>query len=61
MAVASPEAPIAALADHPADAVVVVALSVVAVLLLHAAFVELPRTLHAVADAGRSRTPTTHP
>lgn len=45
MAVASPAAPLDALADHPADAVAVVAAAALALALLYAAFVELPRTL----------------
>jgi hypothetical protein len=45
MALTTPTAPIEALADHPADAVAVVASAAVALYLLYAAFVELPRTL----------------
>jgi hypothetical protein len=44
-ALASPEAPLDALADHPGTAVGILALSAVALYLLHAAFVELPRAL----------------
>jgi len=39
------EAPLAAVADHPGEGAVVVALSVLAVYLLHAGFVDMPRTL----------------
>lgn len=46
-AVASPAPPLDALADHPGDAVVAVALAIVALGLLWAAFVQLPRTLAA--------------
>ncbi len=45
VAVRSPDAPIDALVDHPGTAVGVVALSAVALFLLHAAFVHLPRAL----------------
>ena len=45
MAVTSPEAPLDALADHPADAFAIVASASLALFLLYAAFVELPRTL----------------
>jgi hypothetical protein len=41
----SPAAPIDALADHPVRGVVVLMLSALALYLLHAAFVVLPRTL----------------
>ncbi len=44
-ALASPAAPLDALTDHPGAAVGVLALSAVALYLLHAAFVELPRAL----------------
>lgn len=44
-AVRSPAAPLDALIDHPAAAVVVLGLAAVSLLLLYAAFVELPRTL----------------
>jgi hypothetical protein len=44
-AVRSPGSPFEAMADEPGEAVLVVALSVVALYLLYAAFVELPRTL----------------
>ena len=47
VAIGAPEAPIDALADQPADAVGLVLLVGLAVFLLHAAFVELPRTLTA--------------
>ena len=47
MAVTSPAAPLDALADHPTDAVAVVAASALALYLLYVAFVELPRTLTA--------------
>lgn len=46
-AIWSPGAPIDAIADHPGPAVGVLALSAVAVYLLYAAFVELPRALAA--------------
>jgi hypothetical protein len=44
-AVQSPGAPLDALVDHPTTAVGAVGLAAVALYLLHAAFVELPRTL----------------
>lgn len=44
-AVRSPAAPLDALVDHPGTAVVVVGLVGVSLFLLHAAFIELPRTL----------------
>jgi hypothetical protein len=44
---ASPGAPLDALADQPGAAVLVVALAALSLFLLHAAFVELPRTLTA--------------
>lgn len=47
MAVTTPAAPLEALADHPADAVAVVAAAALALGLLYAAFVDLPRTLAA--------------
>ena len=47
VAVRSPGAPLEALADEPGQGVIVGALSVVALYLLYAAFVELPRTLTA--------------
>jgi hypothetical protein len=50
-AVRSPGSPLDALADDPANAAGVIALSAVALYLLYAAFVELPRTL----TAGRSQ------
>jgi len=46
-AVASPAPPLDALADHPGDAVIAVALATVALGLLWAVFVQLPRTLAA--------------
>jgi hypothetical protein len=46
-AIRSPEAPLDALADDPAAAVGVLALSAVALFLLYAAYVDLPRTLAA--------------
>ena len=46
-AVRTPGSVLEALGDHPGTAVGVVALSAVALLLLYAAFVELPRTLTA--------------
>ena len=45
MAVTDPTPPLEALADHPADAVAIVAAAVLALFLLYAAFVDLPRTL----------------
>lgn len=48
----SPTAPVEALTDHPSQGLVVVALAAVALYLLHAAFVDLPRNLSA---AGRRR------
>ena len=50
VAVRSPASPLAALAEEPAIAVGVVALGVVALYLLYAAYVELPRTLAAASD-----------
>jgi Methylamine utilisation protein MauE len=55
MAVRSPGAPLDAMADHPAQAVVVGLLSVLALLLLQTAYVELPRAL-----AGRQRARPAH-
>ena len=45
IAVRSPAAPLQALADHPGEAVPLVALAGVSLYLLHAAFVDLPRAL----------------
>ena len=47
VAVRSPGAPLDALADEPGEGAIVGALAVVALYLLHAAYVELPRTLTA--------------
>jgi hypothetical protein len=47
VAVVSPGSPVEAVADEPGQGVVVVALAVVALYLLYAAFVQLPRTLTA--------------
>lgn len=47
VALRSPEAPLEAIADDPGQGVIVVALAAVALYLLYAAFVELPRTLTA--------------
>ncbi len=46
-AVRSPAAPLDALVDHPGAGAAVVALAALSLYLLHAAFVELPRTLAA--------------
>jgi hypothetical protein len=46
-AVAAPGAPLEALLDHPAEGIAVVALTGVSLFLLHAAYVDLPRTLAA--------------
>lgn len=51
-AVRAPAAPLDALTDHPASAVPVVMLAGVALVLLHAAFVQLPRTLAATRPTG---------
>jgi len=51
-AVRTPAAPIDALGDHPGTAVPVVLLAGLALYLLHAAFVELPRTLAAGRTGG---------
>jgi hypothetical protein len=44
-ALASPDAPLDAVLDHPAEGLAVVALAGVSLFLLHAAFVDLPRAL----------------
>lgn len=44
-AVRSPGAPLDAMVDHPAEGVAAVALTAVSLFLLHAAYVDLPRTL----------------
>ena len=49
VAVVSPGSPAEALADEPGPGAVVVALAVVALYLLYAAFVQLPRTLTATS------------
>ena len=46
VALRSPTAPVEALGDHPGEGAVLVALSALALYLLHAAFVELPRARH---------------
>ena len=46
-AMRTPGAVLDALADHPSEAVIVVGLAIPALFLLHATFVELPRTLAA--------------
>lgn len=47
MAATDPVAPLEALLDHPVDAVAIVAAAALALVLLYAAFVELPRALSA--------------
>ena len=50
VAVRSPESPLDALVEEPAVGVAVAALAVLALALLYAAYVELPRTLAAASD-----------
>ena len=50
VAVRSPASPLEALVEEPAIAIAVVGLAVVALYLLYAAYVELPRTLAAASD-----------
>lgn len=51
VALAGDPAPVESVLDHPGDGVVVTALAALATYLLYAAFVHLPRTLHAGRQA----------